>query len=141
MQNSRNFENLKHSRGISTQPDRAFQPDHKLSLKPKPTAISSLVNLSPSSQCLAKGADITKQYLDVKKARFSTPDFPRPRTKRQHHFNPDRIKYNIAPLIRGVAQSGSAPHWGCGGHRFKSCRPDQFNIPPYLILPLSNCYY
>ena len=26
---------------------------------------------------------------------------------------------------RGVAQSGSAPHWGCGGRRFKSCRPDQ----------------
>ena len=30
----------------------------------------------------------------------------------------------ISP-IRGVAQSGSVPHWGCGGHRFKSCRPDQ----------------
>ena len=27
--------------------------------------------------------------------------------------------------FRGVAQSGSAPHWGCGGRRFKSCRPDQ----------------
>ena len=27
---------------------------------------------------------------------------------------------------RGVAQSGSAPHWGCGGRRFKSCRPDHF---------------
>ena len=27
--------------------------------------------------------------------------------------------------IRGVAQSGSALHWGCSGHRFKSCRPDQ----------------
>src|SRR5690606_20366433 len=26
---------------------------------------------------------------------------------------------------RGVAQLGSAPHWGCGGRRFKSCRPDQ----------------
>jgi hypothetical protein len=31
----------------------------------------------------------------------------------------------IAPLLRGVAQSGSAPHWGCGGRRFKSYRPDQ----------------
>jgi hypothetical protein len=30
------------------------------------------------------------------------------------------------PPYRGVAQFGSAPHWGCGGHRFKSCRPDQF---------------
>ncbi len=29
---------------------------------------------------------------------------------------------------RGVAQFGSAPRWGCGGHRFKSCRPDQFFI-------------
>lgn len=26
---------------------------------------------------------------------------------------------------RGVAQSGRAPHWGCGCRRFKSCRPDQ----------------
>ena len=34
----------------------------------------------------------------------------------------------IANLIRGVAQSGSAPHWGCGGRRFKSCRPDQIFI-------------
>jgi hypothetical protein len=28
-------------------------------------------------------------------------------------------------LIRGVAQPGSAPYWGCGGRRFKSSRPDQ----------------
>ncbi len=27
---------------------------------------------------------------------------------------------------RGVAQPGSAPHWGCGGRKFESCRPDQF---------------
>ena len=27
--------------------------------------------------------------------------------------------------LRGVAQPGSAPHWGCGGRRFKSGRPDQ----------------
>ena len=26
---------------------------------------------------------------------------------------------------RGVAQPGSALHWGCSGRRFKSCRPDQ----------------
>ena len=25
---------------------------------------------------------------------------------------------------RGVAQPGSASHWGCGGRRFESCRPD-----------------
>jgi hypothetical protein len=25
---------------------------------------------------------------------------------------------------RGVAQSGSAPGWGPGGRRFKSCLPD-----------------
>jgi hypothetical protein len=30
---------------------------------------------------------------------------------------------------RGVAQSGSAPDWGSGGRRFKSCLPDQY---PYL---------
>ena len=27
-------------------------------------------------------------------------------------------------LIRDVAQPGSAPHWGCGGRRFKSGHPD-----------------
>ena len=27
---------------------------------------------------------------------------------------------------RGVAQPGSASHWGCGGRRFESCRPDHF---------------
>ena len=26
--------------------------------------------------------------------------------------------------VRDVAQPGSAPHWGCGGRRFKSGRPD-----------------
>jgi hypothetical protein len=26
---------------------------------------------------------------------------------------------------RDVAQPGSASHWGCGGRRFESCRPDQ----------------
>ena len=28
---------------------------------------------------------------------------------------------------RDVAQPGSASHWGCGGRRFESCRPDQFS--------------
>ncbi len=27
---------------------------------------------------------------------------------------------------RGVAQPGSALHWGCSGRKFKSCRPDQY---------------
>ena len=35
--------------------------------------------------------------------------------------------------IRGVAQSGSAPHWGCGGRRFKSGHPDQILIHISLI--------
>ena len=26
--------------------------------------------------------------------------------------------------LRAVAQLGSAPYWGCGGRRFKSCQPD-----------------
>jgi hypothetical protein len=26
--------------------------------------------------------------------------------------------------VRAVAQLGSAPYWGCGGRRFKSCQPD-----------------
>jgi hypothetical protein len=30
-----------------------------------------------------------------------------------------------ASSCRGVAQPGSAPALGAGGHRFKSCRPDQ----------------
>ena len=30
---------------------------------------------------------------------------------------------------RGVAQSGSALHWGCSGRGFKSRRPDQLFIP------------
>ena len=36
-------------------------------------------------------------------------------------------------VFRDVAQSGSAPHWGCGGRRFKSGHPDQFIIN-YLFL-------
>lgn len=30
-------------------------------------------------------------------------------------------------LGRDVAQPGSASHWGCGGRRFESSRPDQFS--------------
>ena len=40
-------------------------------------------------------------------------------------YNADRSML-LESNHRGVAQSGSAPHWGCGGRRFKSCRPDQF---------------
>ena len=39
---------------------------------------------------------------------------------------PLRILY--FSIIRGVAQSGSAPAWGVGGRRFKSSRPDQINF-------------
>ena len=34
---------------------------------------------------------------------------------------------------RGVAQPGSAPVWGTGGRRFKSCRPDQFPSPAIFL--------
>ena len=33
-------------------------------------------------------------------------------------------------MRRGVAQSGSAPQWGCGGRRFKSSHPDQTHTNP-----------
>ncbi len=32
---------------------------------------------------------------------------------------------SLSSIIRGVAQSGSAPAWGVGGRRFESSRPDQ----------------
>ncbi len=32
-------------------------------------------------------------------------------------------------MPRGVAQSGSAPGWGPGGRRFKSCLPDVESLP------------
>src|SRR5436190_13231886 len=43
---------------------------------------------------------------------------------------------------RGVAQPGSASHWGCGGRWFESSRPDHFNEslfshmsnPPMLMM-------
>lgn len=31
-------------------------------------------------------------------------------------------------MVRGVAQSGSAPVLGTGGRRFESCRPDHFSL-------------
>ena len=40
-----------------------------------------------------------------------------------------RTYRDIISIVRGVAQPGSAPDWGSGGRRFKSCRPDQFCTP------------
>lgn len=39
--------------------------------------------------------------------------------------------------MRGVAQPGSALAWGASGRRFKSYRPDKFNV---LTLYLSNSH-
>src|SRR5690349_8125386 len=38
-------------------------------------------------------------------------------------------RYIRREVSRGVAQPGSAPAWGAGGRRFKSCRPDQLEAP------------
>ena len=40
---------------------------------------------------------------------------------------------------RGVAQSGSAPGWGPGGRRFKSCLPDSPNDPLLQVFLLIGC--
>ena len=41
---------------------------------------------------------------------------------------------SVRSLGRGVAQPGSASHWGCGGRRFESSRPDQiFRRAPAAI--------
>jgi hypothetical protein len=37
------------------------------------------------------------------------------------------VIFDSSKTLRGVAQSGSALHWGCKGHRFKSCRPDHID--------------
>jgi hypothetical protein len=45
-----------------------------------------------------------------------------------------------ACLPRGVAQSGSAPGWGPGGRRFKSCLPDlRIAWNSALFLPIADC--
>ena len=36
-----------------------------------------------------------------------------------------------------MAQSGSAPQWGCGGRRFESSRPDHDWLPRVLVLVLA----
>lgn len=38
---------------------------------------------------------------------------------------------------RDVAQPGSASHWGCGGRRFESSRPDQFFDIQQISIALS----
>ena len=36
-------------------------------------------------------------------------------------------------ISRDVAQSGSAPHWGCGGRQFESGHPDHFLQKPITV--------
>ena len=40
------------------------------------------------------------------------------------------VSPRYTPLRRGVAQSGSAPALGAGGHKFESCRPDHAKCRP-----------
>ena len=41
----------------------------------------------------------------------------------------DGLTYSMRPLmVRAVAQSGSAPRWGCGGREFEPRRPDHFPL-------------
>ena len=41
----------------------------------------------------------------------------------------------IRPLVRGVAQPGSAPGLGPGGRRFKSFRPDHYMKKAKIYIP------
>src|SRR5436309_9785290 len=48
-----------------------------------------------------------------------------------------------SPGPRGVAQSGSAPGWGPGGRRFKSCLPDGTKAPlrhGFLVILHLGCW-
>src|SRR5689334_23604956 len=45
---------------------------------------------------------------------------------RTETVEPERVDWFRS---RGVAQSGSAPGWGPGGRRFKSCLPDSIEGP------------
>ena len=65
----------------------------------------------------------------------------------QLFWNRCKIGYNTETrsLCRGVAQPGSAPALGAGGHRFKSCRPDQSfqsiaSLSGILISRMANCH-
>ena len=53
---------------------------------------------------------------------FGRTDIAQPAPRRLHR---GRHAHMCPTLGRGVAQPGSASHWGCGGRRFESCRPDQ----------------
>ena len=43
-------------------------------------------------------------------------------------FNASPFQFFSSFCRRGVAQLGSAPALGAGGRRFKSCRPDHFDL-------------
>lgn len=47
-------------------------------------------------------------------------------TPAQGRYQPSGVTVGRDPLLRDVAQSGSALDWGSRGRRFKSCHPDQF---------------
>jgi hypothetical protein len=70
-------------------------------------------------------------------------------TRRQHlrvlyflsgsNAGPEYLSARVVPLLspcRGVAQPGRAPGSGPGGRRFKSSRPDQFNLQTLMYLEL-----
>ena len=42
--------------------------------------------------------------------------------------------------VRAVAQFGSAPDWGSGGRRFKSCQPDKMLGPLFKLAPSRTCF-
>ena len=45
--------------------------------------------------------------------------------------------HTATPIIRSVAQLGSALQWGCKGRRFESCRSDQKDIEKQPLSELS----
>ena len=60
--------------------------------------------------------------------RVLAPNRPRPRGSGRLRVTSSSAARRITGP-RGVAQSGSAPGWGPGGRRFKSCLPDQTEAP------------
>ena len=53
----------------------------------------------------------------------------------------DSFMYNVIRCrqIRGLAQFGSAPGLGPGGHRFKSCNPDHFFFQVKVLTKVMIC--
>ncbi len=52
--------------------------------------------------------------------------------------------YRLKPIgYLGVAQFGSAPDWGSGGRKFKSCHPDHKNstVQRYLCQNQQGFYF